>query len=50
MAATEAVKQAIWIKEFMCEILSEEGEKVVLRIDNKSTNALTKNPVFSWKK
>ncbi|KAG7579312.1 Reverse transcriptase RNA-dependent DNA polymerase [Arabidopsis thaliana x Arabidopsis arenosa] len=46
MAATEAAKQAIWLKELMSEILSIKGEKVLLRIDNKSAIALTKNPVF----
>ncbi|XP_013594528.1 PREDICTED: uncharacterized mitochondrial protein AtMg00810-like [Brassica oleracea var. oleracea] len=46
MAATEAAKQAIWIKELLSEILSKEGERVKLRIDNKSAIALTKNPVF----
>ena len=33
MAAIEATKKAIWIKELLCVILSEEGEKVKLRID-----------------
>ncbi|KAL1225767.1 Retrovirus-related Pol polyprotein from transposon TNT 1-94 [Cardamine amara subsp. amara] len=46
MAATEAAKQAIWLKEMLSEILSEEGERVILRIDNKSAIALTKNLVF----
>ncbi|XP_013616892.1 PREDICTED: uncharacterized mitochondrial protein AtMg00810-like [Brassica oleracea var. oleracea] len=46
MASTEAAKQAIWIKELLSEILSKEGERVKLRIDNKSAIALTKNPVF----
>ncbi|XP_048622596.1 secreted RxLR effector protein 161-like [Brassica napus] len=46
MAATEAAKQAIWIKELLSEILSKEGENVKLRIDNKSAIALSKNPVF----
>ena len=47
MTATEPVKQSIWIKEFMCEILSEEGEKVVLRTVNKSAIAQTKNLVLN---
>ncbi|KAG7542504.1 Ribonuclease H-like superfamily [Arabidopsis thaliana x Arabidopsis arenosa] len=46
MAATEAAKQAIWLKELLSEILNTEGKKVLLRIDNKSAIALTKNPVF----
>ncbi|KAL0682603.1 hypothetical protein Bca4012_049451 [Brassica carinata] len=32
--------------ELLSEILSKEGERVKLRIDNKSVIALTKNPVF----
>ena len=46
MAATEAAKQAIWLKELMAEIMNKEDKKVVLKIDNKSAIALTKNPVF----
>lgn len=46
MAATEAAKQAIWLKELLKEILGKEGENVILRVDNKSAIALTKNPVF----
>ncbi|XP_013632768.1 PREDICTED: uncharacterized protein LOC106338298 [Brassica oleracea var. oleracea] len=46
MAATEAAKQAIWLKELMVEIMNKEDKKVVLKIDNKSAIALTKNPVF----
>lgn len=45
MAATEAAKQAIWLKELLKEIQSVD-EKITLRIDNKSAIALTKNPVF----
>ena len=46
MAATEAVKQAIWLKELMVEIMNKEDKKVMLKIDNKSAISLTKNPVF----
>ena len=46
MAETEATKQTIWIKELLSEILSKEGEKVKLRIKNKSVISLAKNPVF----
>ncbi|XP_013689424.2 secreted RxLR effector protein 161-like [Brassica napus] len=35
MAATEAAKQAIWLKELMVEIMNKEYKKVVLKIDNK---------------
>ncbi|XP_048613406.1 secreted RxLR effector protein 161-like [Brassica napus] len=47
MAATEAAKQAIWLKELMVEIMNKEDKKVVLKIDNKSAIALTKNPCVS---
>ena len=46
MEATEAAKQAIWLKELMVEIMNKEDKKVVLKIDNKSAITLTKNPVF----
>ena len=46
MAAMEAAKQAICLKELMAEIMKKEDKKVVLKIDNKSVIALTKNPVF----
>ena len=46
MAATEAAKQAIWLKELLAEIVEKPCEKVVVRIDNISAIALTKNPVF----
>lgn len=46
MAETEAAKQAVWLQELLAEIVGKECEKVVVRIDNKSAIALTKNPVF----
>ena len=46
MAATEAAKQAIWLQELLTEIVGNECKKVVIRVDNKSAIALTKNPVF----
>ena len=46
MAATEAAKQAIWLQELFAEVVEKPNEKVVVRIDNKSAIALTKNPVF----
>ena len=46
MAATEAAKQAIWLQELLGEIIGETSERVMIRIDNKSAIALTKNPVF----
>ena len=46
MAATETSKQAIWLQDLLGEIFSDPSKKVVIRIDNKSTIALCKNPVF----
>lgn len=46
MAATEAAKQAIWLQELMGEITGKKHEKILIRVDNKSAIALTKNPVF----
>ena len=46
MAGTEATKQAIWLQELLSEVTEQPVEKVVIRIDNQSAIALTKNPVF----
>lgn len=46
MAATEAAKQAIWLQELLSEAIGEESRRVVIKVDNKSAIALTKNPVF----
>ena len=46
MAATEAAKQAIWLQELLSEVLGKACERVVIRVDNKSAIALTRNHVF----
>lgn len=46
MAAIEAAKQAIWLQDLLGEAIGKEGERVVIKVDNKSAIALTKNPVF----
>lgn len=46
MAATEAAKQAIWLQDLLSEVTGWSCEKTLIRIDNKSAIALTKNPVF----
>jgi len=46
MAGTEAARQAIWLQDLLSEVIGEPSEKVLIRIDNKSAIALTKNPVF----
>lgn len=49
MAATEAARQAIWLQDILSEITGWKTEKVLIKIDNKSAIALTKNPVFHGK-
>ncbi|XP_033143411.1 secreted RxLR effector protein 161-like [Brassica rapa] len=44
MAGTEAAKQAIWLQELLSEVMDQAVEKAVIRIDNQSAIALTKNP------
>ena len=46
MAGTEAAKQAIWLQELLSEIMEQPVEKAVIRVDNQSAIALTRNPVF----
>lgn len=46
MAATEATKQALWLRELLSEVMGKSCEKVVIFLDNKSAITLTKNPVF----
>ena len=46
MAGTEAARQAIWLQDLLSEIVGTSCERVVIRIDNQSAIALTKNPVF----
>ena len=46
MAGTEVARQAIWLQDLLGEVMGLPSEKVVIRIDNKSAIALTKNPVF----
>ncbi|XP_048634034.1 secreted RxLR effector protein 161-like [Brassica napus] len=44
MAGTEAAKHAIWLQELLSEVTEQPVEKVLIRIDNQSAIALTKNP------
>ncbi|CAA7013624.1 unnamed protein product [Microthlaspi erraticum] len=46
MAGTEAARQAIWLQDLLSEITEATSRKVVIKIDNQSAIALTKNPVF----
>ena len=46
MAGTNAARQAIWLQDLLCEITGQPSERVIIRIDNQSAIALTRNPVF----
>lgn len=46
IAGIEAARQAIWLQDLLGEIYETLCRKVVIRIDNQSAIALTKNPVF----
>ena len=46
MAATAAACQAICLRELLAEVTGLKRQKVIIRIDNKSAIALSKNPVF----
>nr|GEU62832.1 uncharacterized mitochondrial protein AtMg00810-like [Tanacetum cinerariifolium] len=46
MAATTAACQAIWLRELLAKVTGLERQKVIIRVDNKSAIALSKNPVF----
>lgn len=46
MAATETAKQAIWLQELVEEVTGKPCGKVMIKIDNKSAIALTKNLIF----
>ncbi|KAL1189087.1 Retrovirus-related Pol polyprotein from transposon RE2 [Cardamine amara subsp. amara] len=46
MAGTEAAKQAMWLQDLLFEITGSSKEKVIIRLDNQSAIALTRNPVF----
>ncbi|KAJ0967732.1 hypothetical protein J5N97_024649 [Dioscorea zingiberensis] len=45
IAATSATCQGIWLARLIADLLKKEPEKFELRIDNKSTISLCKNPV-----
>ncbi|KAG7578821.1 Reverse transcriptase zinc-binding domain [Arabidopsis thaliana x Arabidopsis arenosa] len=46
MAETEEARQAIWLQDLFYEVTGVPCERALIRIDNKSAIALTKNPVF----
>jgi len=46
MAAIAAAMQAIWLKNLLSEVTSTKIKVVALFVDNNSTIALMKNPIF----
>jgi len=46
MAATAAAMQAIWLRNLLSEVTSTKTKVVALFVDNNSTIALMKNPIF----
>ena len=46
MAATEAARQAIWLQDLLGEITGVLFNRTIIRIDNRSAIALSRNPVF----
>jgi hypothetical protein len=45
IAAATAACQAVWLARLLAEVLDSKVSKPVLRVDNKSTISLVKNPV-----
>nr|GEY46284.1 ribonuclease H-like domain, reverse transcriptase, RNA-dependent DNA polymerase [Tanacetum cinerariifolium] len=46
IATTAAATQALWLKRLLSKLTHSQEEKVTIQVDNKSTIALMKNPVF----
>ncbi|GJW51323.1 ribonuclease H-like domain, reverse transcriptase, RNA-dependent DNA polymerase [Tanacetum coccineum] len=46
IAATAAATQALWLKRLLSRLTHSKEEKITIMVDNKSTIALMKNPVF----
>ncbi|GKE35852.1 hypothetical protein Tco_1455174, partial [Tanacetum coccineum] len=46
MTATAVACQAMWLRELLAKVTRLGRQKVIIRFDNKSTIALSKNPVF----
>ncbi|KAG8491981.1 hypothetical protein CXB51_015331 [Gossypium anomalum] len=49
IATVAAVNQAIWLRKLLCNLNEEQVEATEIRVDNQSTVAITKNPVFHGK-
>jgi hypothetical protein len=46
MAATQAVKEAMWLKQLLSEMGFTQSQGVVIHSDNQGCIALTKNPAY----
>ena len=46
IAAVGCATQAIWLRKILGELQYQQNKPTVIFCDNKSTIALTKNPVF----
>lgn len=46
MAASKAIKEAVWLREMMCELLFEFSEQEVVHCDNQSAVFLSKNQTY----
>jgi hypothetical protein len=46
IAATTATTQVLWLSRMLAELLGRKVDVVELKVDNKSTLALAKNPIF----
>lgn len=45
MAASEAAKEILWLRQFLCDI-GEPQSSITLNVDNQSAIKLINNPVF----
>ncbi|KAG8490933.1 hypothetical protein CXB51_014728 [Gossypium anomalum] len=49
IAAATAVNQAIWLRKLLDDLNARQMEVTEIKVDNQSTVAITKNPVFHGK-
>ena len=47
MAAAYAVKEGLWLRKLMCDLLGQQAEVVTIFCDNQATISLLKNPISS---
>lgn len=46
IAASQCVKELVWLKRLLCEILDRDDIEAILYMDNQSAKRLVKNPEF----